>query len=55
MGRGRGTKSKGHLLEGMLALEEIKEWVGTVEAQSTLDLTKFCNNPAKPAHRVVTE
>ena len=39
----------------MLSLEEIKAWADTIEAQSTLNLIKFCNNPAKPAHRVVTE
>jgi hypothetical protein len=39
----------------MLSLEEIKEWADTIEAQSTLNLIKFCNNPARPAHRVVTE
>jgi hypothetical protein len=52
---GRGTKSKKHLLEGMLSLEEIKEWANTIEARSTLNLIKFCNNPARPAHRVVTQ
>ena len=39
----------------MLSLEEIKAWADTIEAQSTLNLIKFCNNPAKPAHRVVTQ
>jgi hypothetical protein len=52
---GRGRVARKHLLEGMLAHEEIKEWAGTIEAQSTLNLTKFYNNPARPAHRVVTE
>jgi hypothetical protein len=52
MGRAR---SKKHLLGGMLSLEEIKAWADTIEAQSTLNLIKFCNNPAKPAHRVVTQ
>jgi hypothetical protein len=50
-----GGSTKKHLLEGMLSLEEIKEWADTIEAQSTLNLIKFCNNPARPAHRVVTE
>jgi hypothetical protein len=39
----------------MLSVEEIKEWADTIEAQSTLNLIKFCNNPAKPARRVGTE
>jgi hypothetical protein len=39
----------------MLSLEEIKEWADTVGAQSTSNLIKFCHNPAKPAHRAVTE
>jgi hypothetical protein len=39
----------------MLSLEEIKEWVGTIEAQSGLNLIKFCIKPARTAHRVVTE
>jgi hypothetical protein len=50
-----GTSNKKRLLGGMLSLEEIKEWADTVGAQSTSNLIKFCHNPAKPAHRAVTE
>ena len=49
------AKSILHPLRGMLSLEEIKEWAKTIEAHSTLNLIKFCNKPAKPAHRVVTQ
>jgi|SRR5215469_9591200 len=52
---GSGASNKEHPLEGMLSLEEIKEWADTIGAQSTLNLIKFCNNPARPAHRAVTE
>jgi hypothetical protein len=47
--------AKKHLLEGMLAHEEIKEWAGTIEAQSSLNLIKFCTNSARSARRAVTE
>jgi hypothetical protein len=53
--RSTGTSNKKRLLGGMLSLEEIKEWADTVGAQSTSNLIKFCHNPAKPAHRAVTE
>jgi hypothetical protein len=39
----------------MLSLEEIKEWAESIEAQSISNLIKFCQNPAKPSHRAVTE
>jgi hypothetical protein len=39
----------------MLSLEEIKEWAERIEAQSISNLIKFCQNPAKPSHRAVTE
>ena len=50
-----GARSKKHLHEDMLSLEEIKEWADTIEAQSTLNLIKLCNNPPTPAHCAVTE
>ena len=49
-----GARNK-DLVGGMLSLEEIKEWAESIQAQSISNLIKFCHNPAKPAHRDVTE
>jgi len=39
----------------MLSLEEIREWAGSIEVQSTSTLIKFSHKDARPAHRAVTE
>jgi hypothetical protein len=39
----------------MLSLEEIRAWADTIEAQSTSKLIRFSHDPARPAHRAVTE
>jgi hypothetical protein len=39
----------------MLSLEEIKEWAGSIEVQSTSKLIKFSHDAARSAHRAVTE
>ena len=39
----------------MLSFEEIKEWAGSIEVQSTSKLIKFSHKDAKPGHRAVTE
>jgi len=49
------SEQQKHLLGSMLSLEEIKAWADTIEAQSTSKLIKFSHNPARPAHRAVTE
>jgi hypothetical protein len=39
----------------MLSPEEIKNWVGTIAAESTLKLIELYHEPAKPADRAVTQ
>jgi hypothetical protein len=39
----------------MLSPEEIKNWVGTIAAESTLKLIELRHEPAKPADRAVTQ
>jgi hypothetical protein len=39
----------------MLSWEEIKNWVDTIAAESTLKLIELCHEPAKPADRAVTQ
>jgi|SRR5215469_5006602 len=49
------ARNKESLFRGMLSLEEIKEWANTIEDQSISKLIKFSHDPARPAHRAVTE
>jgi hypothetical protein len=49
------SEQQKHLLGSMLSLEEIKAWADTIEAQSTSKLIRFSHDPARPAHRAVTE
>ena len=39
----------------MLSPEEIKNWVGTIAAESTLKLIELRHEPVKPADRAVTQ
>jgi hypothetical protein len=51
----RVTKGARHPLRGMLSPEEIKSWVDSIAAESTLKLIELCHKPAKPVGRAVTQ